>query len=133
MAMATASPLEPQLEKLAEVLVDCAFVVHSELGPGLLESTYEKCLAWELASRGLNAERQLILPIEYRGQRIDDGFRIDLLVERQIIIEVKACKDADPIFRRQLITYLKLSKLRLGFLINFNKILIRDGIDRILV
>ncbi|MGC4030443.1 MAG: GxxExxY protein [Tepidisphaeraceae bacterium] len=133
MALTIQSPLEPELEQLAEVVVDCAFVVHSELGPGLLESTYEKCLAWEIASRGLQVARQVILPIDYRGQRIDDGFRIDLLIENRIIVEVKAVKDIEPIFKRQLTTYLKLSKLRLGFLINFNKILIRDGIDRFVV
>lgn len=133
MSLKIESPLDTQTELMAKDVVDCAFAVHPALGPGLLESTYEKCLAFEIASRGLLVERQIVLPIEYRGQRIDDGFRIDLRVERQILIEVKAVFDTDPIFKRQLVTYLRLSGLRLGFLINFNKILIRDGIDRVVV
>ena len=133
MALRISTPLSSELERIAEIVVDSAFAVHSELSAGLLESIHEKCLAWELASRGLDVKRQVVLPIEYRGHRLDDGLRIDLLVENQIIIEVKAVRDFDPIFKTQLISYLKLSKLRLGFLINFNKVLIKDGIVRVIV
>ncbi|MBC7783248.1 MAG: GxxExxY protein [Burkholderiales bacterium] len=125
--------LDPDLERIAKIVVDCIFAVHSETGPGLLESIYGKCLAWEINSRGLKVQRQVVLPIHYRGQRIDDGLRIDLLVEDQIIIEVKAVHEMSPIFKTQIITYLKLSRLRLGFLVNFNQALIRDGIERIVL
>ncbi|HEX8325871.1 MAG TPA: GxxExxY protein [Tepidisphaeraceae bacterium] len=131
MALTIQSPLSPEMEKLAEVVVDCIFTVHNELRAGLLESVYETCLAWELASRGLNVTRQIVLPITYRGRRLDDALRLDLVVEGQIIIEIKAVRHMDPIFKTQLITYLRLSNLRLGFLVNFNSILIRDGITRI--
>jgi GxxExxY protein len=125
--------LDPETERIASVVVDCIFAVHSELSVGLLESIYEKCLAWELASRGLNVARQVICPVDYRGQRIDDGLRLDLLVEDRIIIEVKAVKAFEAIHQAQLVTYLKLRKLRLGFLVNFNSIMIKDGIKRIVV
>jgi GxxExxY protein len=127
------TPLDAQTEAVAAIVVDCIFCVHTETGAGLLESIYEKCLAWEIASRGLKVCRQVILPIQYRGHRIDDGLRIDLLVEDRIIIEVKAVHQMELIFKTQLITYLKLSKLRLGFLVNFNKHLIKDGIERIVL
>jgi GxxExxY protein len=122
--------LPPDLEALATVLVDCMYKVHLETGAGLLESPYEKCLAWEISSRGLDVQRQVVLPIMYRGNRIDDGFRLDLLVEGKAVIEVKSVKAIDPVHRAQMLTYLKLSKLRLGFLVNFNVAAIKDGIER---
>ncbi|HEX8339731.1 MAG TPA: GxxExxY protein [Tepidisphaeraceae bacterium] len=125
--------LDAETERMATVIVDCIFAVHSETGAGLLESVYEKCLAWEIASRGLKVCRQVTLPIEYRGHRIDDALRIDLLVEDRIIIEVKSVKEMEPIFKTQIITYLKLTKLRLGFLVNFNKALIKDGVARVVL
>ena len=133
MAPTISTPLTPELERVAEQVVDAIFRVHTELGPGLLESIYEKCLAWELASRGLTVTRQMILPIIYRGHRIDDGLRLDLVVEDQIIIEIKAVQQMEPVFKAQLITYLRLSKRRLGFLANFNSTLIRDGIERVIL
>lgn len=104
-----------------------------ELGAGLLESVYEKCLKWELTSRHLKVLSQVVCPVHYKGNRFDDGLRIDLLVEDRIIIEVKSVKSLEPIHQAQLITYLKLSRLRLGFLVNFNTLLIKDGIKRLVV
>ena len=123
--------LSDDLEAIATVLVDCMYHVHKETGAGLLESAYEKCLAWEIASRGLGVQRQVVLPLMYRGHRIDDALKIDLLVKEKVIIEVKAVKSLDPIHRAQLMTYLKLRNLQLGFLVNFNVTLIKDGIERI--
>jgi GxxExxY protein len=110
--------------------VDAAFKVHSALGPGLLESTYEKCLAFELASRKLVVERQLLLPLVYRELRLDEGYRIDLLVGGCVIVELKHVEAVLPVHRAQLLTYLKLTGHPLGFLINFNVPLIKDGISR---
>jgi GxxExxY protein len=122
--------LSPDLESLATTLVDCMYKVHVESGAGLLEGAYEKCLAWEIASRGLAVQRQVIVPIIYRGHEIDDGLRIDLLVEQKAIIEVKSVKQVDPVHRAQLMTYLQLTHLQLGFLVNFNVTVIKDGIER---
>lgn len=127
------SPLDESTERLAETVVDCVFTVHKELGAGLLESVYETCLAWELASRGLKVTRQVVLPILYKGHRLDDCLRLDLVVEDNIILEIKAVSQMEPVFKSQLITYLKLSNRRLGFLINFHSVLIRDGIERVIL
>jgi len=118
------------LERIATEVVDSAFKVHSKLGPGLLESLYERCLMRELQKRGLHVERQVVVKIEYDGEILDDGLRIDLLVEGSIIIEVKAIDKLLPIHEAQLLTYLKLTGHRLGFLINFNVKLIKEGIKR---
>ena len=119
------------IDSIAADIVDSAFKVHKELGPGLLESTYEICLEHELVKRGHQVERQKIQPIHYDGQVIDAGYRIDLLVDDQIIVELKAISELAAIHQAQLITYLKLSRKSLGFLINFNVPLIKDGIRRI--
>lgn len=105
--------------------------VHSRLGPGLLESVYKLCLAYELRKRGFKVETEVPVPVMYDGIRIDAGFKIDLLVEDCIIIEAKATLDDHPIFKAQLLTHMKLTGKRLGFLTNFNKKLIKDGIQRI--
>lgn len=123
--------ISARLDAIAKIIVDCIYQVHKELGPGLLESVYERCLLFELASRGLHVERQVILPIEYRGNRLDDGLRLDLLVEQEVIIEIKAVDKLAPIHTSQVLTYLKLSGKRLCFLVNFNIELIKDGIQRI--
>jgi len=122
--------LPDNLELVATQIVDAAFKVHSKLGPGLLESLYERCLMRELQKRGLRVRRQVLVPIEYDGELLDDGLRIDLLVEESVIIEVKATEKLLPIHEAQLLTYLKLTGHRLGFLINFNVKLIKDGIKR---
>jgi len=116
------------IEDIAKEIVDAAFAVHNELGPGLLESTYEFCLEHELQIRGFHVERQLPQPVVYKGLEIDTGFRLDLLVENTIIIELKSVDQLMPIHQAQLLTYLKLSKKTLGFLINFNVPLIKQGI-----
>jgi GxxExxY protein len=119
------------LEATGKEVVDAAVAVHRALGPGLLESAYEQCLAYELAERGLGVERQKELPLIYRGRRMENGYRVDLLVEGQVVVELKSVERLEPIHEAQLISYLKLSGLHLGFLINFNTRLLRDGLRRI--
>lgn len=126
-------PLDGETERLAKEIVDAAFKVHKELGPGLLESVYEACLTYELRKRGLKVDRQIELPVHYETVRLDIGFRLDLLVENEIIVEVKAVEVMNPLFKAQVLTYLKLTSKRLGFLINFNVPLIRDGIKRLIL
>ena len=118
-------------DEVAKEIVDSAFKVHRELGPGLLESVYEVCLAHELGKRGLDVRRQVKFPITYDGEQLDAGLRLDLLIEDRVIVEIKAVENHRPLFEAQLLTYLKLSKKRLGLLINFNVPLIKDGIKRI--
>jgi GxxExxY protein len=120
-------------EDVAREIVDAAMAVHRELGPGLLESAYEQCLAFELAQRGLKVERQKELPLVYQGLKIDAGYRIDLLVADSIIVELKAVERLDPIHEAQLLSYLKLAKRRIGFLINFNVRLLKDGLRRLVL
>ncbi len=113
--------------------MDAAFVVHRELGPGLLESVYEHCLAEELARAGLGVERQVGLPISYRESNLDVGFRLDLLVERKIVVEIKSIDVLASIHTAQVLTYLRFSRLRLGFLINFNTVRLKDGFRRLVL
>jgi len=119
------------IDEIAAIIVDSAYQVHKQLGPGLLESAYEACLAHELTKRGLKIERQKEQPVIYDGIKIDVGYRIDLLVENSIIIELKAVEAIIPIHQAQLITYLKLSGKSLGFLINFNTTYFKSSIKRI--
>lgn len=119
------------IEEIGKQIVDSAFTVHRELGPGLLESAYEQCLAFELNRRGLQVERQKQLPLIYQGMKMDAGYRLDLLVESTVIVEVKAVERFEPIHEAQLLSYLKLSGLNLCFLINFNTRLIKDGLRRL--
>ena len=116
---------------LSEAIIGAAIEVHRQLGPGLLESTYEACLFQELLARGLSAERQVALPVHYKGTRVDAGYRIDLLVEDEVIVELKAVSALEPIHQAQVITYLKLSGISLGLLINFNVMLLKNGIKRV--
>jgi GxxExxY protein len=111
-------------------VVDSAIAVHSALGPGLLESTYQACLAYELRKRGLNVLEEVGLPVVYDAQRLEIGYRIDLLVENLVIVEVKSVEGIAPIHRAQLLSYLKLSGKSLGLLLNFNVMLLKDGIVR---
>src|SRR4051812_18868823 len=101
--------LPPELERVATQIVDAAFKVHSQLGPGLLESIYEKCLAYELTKRGFKVQRQVLVPIIYDGVRLEEPLRLDLLVEEAVIIEVKAVEKMHPVFDAKMLTYLKLS------------------------
>jgi GxxExxY protein len=117
--------------EIAKIAVDCAFRVHTRLGPGLLESVYEAALTHELAKRGLAVRRQIPVPVTYDDIRLDEGFRIDLLVEEKLIIELKSVEEIHPVHKKQVLTYLRLADKRLALLINFNEALIKDGISRI--
>lgn len=119
------------IEQVGGIIVDSAIKVHTVLGPGLLESAYEACLAHELDRRGLNVKRQFLLPLEYEDARIDVGYRLDLLVNDSVIVELKAVERLLPVHKAQLLSYLKLSKCKLGFLLNFNVVHMKDGIRRL--
>ena len=121
------------LNQVSGQIVDAAFAVHKELGPGLLETVYETCLAHELEDRGLSVSRQVLIPVKYKGVELDAELRIDLMIENAVVVELKAVENLLPVHEAQLLTYLKLTKLRLGLLINFNVPLIRDGIKRLVL
>lgn len=122
--------ISPEEENIGKKIVNASFLVHKALGPGLLEKVYEVCLSHELRKFGLNVERQLEIPICYDGLVFDEGLRLDLLVENKVIIELKAVEIVNPVWEAQIISHLTLTKMRLGYLINFNVPLIRDGIRR---
>ncbi|HEX3971797.1 MAG TPA: GxxExxY protein [Stellaceae bacterium] len=124
--------LSPEHDEIARQIVDSALSVHRSLGPGLLESVYEQCLAYELRSRSLRVVSQVPLPVHYREVQIEIGFRIDMVVNDLVLIEVKAVERVLAVHEAQLLTYLKLSGKHLGLLINFNVPLIRDGIRRLI-
>ena len=117
--------------EIATVVVDSAFQVHTRLGPGLLESVYEKVLAYEFSKRGLHVVTQRGIPIVYDDLKFDEGFRADLIVEHKLIVEVKSVETIHPVHKKQLLTYLRLADKRLGLLINFGEALIKDGISRV--
>lgn len=119
-----------EIEAIAKIIVDALIYVHRILGPGLLESTYQVCLAYELKKRGLRVQCEVLLPVQYDRITIDAGYRIDMLIEDVIIIENKAVQELLPIHEAQLLTYLKLSGIKLGFLLNWNVRLMKDGINR---
>jgi len=123
-------PIPPEADAIARQIVDAAFTVHKTLGPGLLEGVYEVCLAHELKKRGLSVAQQQILPVVYDNIRLDAGLRLEMLVNEQVIIELKAVERLLPVHKAQVLTYLKLTGHRLGLLINFNVPLIKDGIER---
>ncbi|MBP3301914.1 MAG: GxxExxY protein [Opitutales bacterium] len=118
-------------EALFKEILNAAFAVHSALGPGLLESAYARCLAVELAERGISAEAEVVLPINYRSRKIESAFRVDLLVEKRIVVELKSVVELTPLHLAQVLTYLKLLNLPSGLLINFNTVRLKDGIRRI--
>ncbi len=124
------SPPSEQEEQIATAIVDSAYRVHRELGPGLLERVYESCFCYELEQKGLKYQRQVIVPIKYRGLSFDEGFRLDVLVGDLVICELKAVTTLLPIHEAQILSYLKLTGKRLGFLINFNVPFIKQGIKR---
>src|SRR5579859_2947734 len=125
------SPLSSELEELSRTLVDSAFKVHQTLGPGLLESVYEACLCVELGKRNIRYETQAPVSIVYEGVRINAGLRLDLLVEKSVILELKAVDKLLPVHQSQLLTYMKLADLRLGLLINFNASMFKHGLKQI--
>jgi GxxExxY protein len=126
-------PISPQQEQIASAIVDSAYTVHSKLGPGLLENVYEVCFCYELNKRGLENQRQVVVPIVYDEITFDEGLRLDVLVEDLVICELKAVETLNPVFMAQILTQLKLTGKRLGFLINFNVPKIRDGIKRVIL
>lgn len=117
--------------EVATQIVDAAYRIHTSLGSGLLESVYEVVLAYELENRGLGVVRQQAVPIVYEGTRIEVGFRADLIVEDKVIVEIKSVETVAPVHKKQLLTHLRLADKRLGLLINFNVVLIKEGIQRI--
>jgi len=115
---------------ITEKIIGCAIEVHKQLGAGLLESAYEECLFYELINKGLNVKKQLALPLVYKEIKLDAGYRIDLLVENKVIIEIKSVDAIADIHKAQLMTYMKLANIKLGLLINFNVLRLKDGIVR---
>ncbi len=121
-----------EVNSITEKIIGCAIKVHRALGPGLLEKTYEVCLAHEIVKEGLVVRRQVELPVIYDGLRLDAGYRIDLLVEERVIVELKTVEQFHPIHEAQLISYLKLSNLKVGLLINFNVTMLKSGVKRLM-
>jgi len=117
--------------ELGTIVVDSAVSVHRELGPGLLETAYEVCLAHELQGRGLTLDRQVPVPIEYKGIRFDEGFRADIIVEGKVILELKSVERTTAVHKKQVQTYLRLTGYKLGYLLNFGETLMKDGITRL--
>ena len=123
--------MKSNINEITDVIIGAAIAVHKELGPGLLESAYEACLTFELADQKVKIERRKGLPIKYRGVQLDCGYRIDLLVEDKVVVELKAVQRLESIYEAQLLSYLKLSGCEVGLLINFNVKVLKDGIRRL--
>lgn len=116
--------------ELTERVIGLAIEVHRHLGPGLLESAYEECLAYELGHAGIAYRRQVALPITYKGVRLDCGYRMDMVIERDLIVEIKAVEQITPLHEAQILTYLRLSRIHVGLLLNFNAVALRNGLRR---
>jgi len=116
--------------EITQKIIGCAIEVHKKLGPGLLESAYEECLAYELTSKGLSIRRQQPIPVVYKEIKLDCGYRIDILVENTVVIELKVVDEFNPVHIAQILTYLKFSKMKFGLLINFNVTVLKNGIRR---
>ena len=127
------APIPTDVEKVGKAVLDAAFKVYTALGPGLLESVYETCTAFELRESGMQAPTQVALPVTYKDIQMDAGLRLDMMVENCVIVEFKSVEIMNPVYDAQLITYLKLTGVRLGFIINFNVVRLKDGIKRIVV
>ena len=125
--------MELLYKELTGKIVECAITVHKVLGPGLLESAYEECLQYELNASGLKTSKQYPMPLVYKDKILDIGYRIDLLVEDKVIIEIKSVDSLNPVHMAQIMTYLKLSGCRIGFLINFNVAFLKDGMKRVIL
>jgi GxxExxY protein len=121
-----------QLNKLTQIILNCSYRVHTNLGPGLLESAYEECLFYELKLLGINVQKQKPLPLIYKDVRLDAGYRLDLLVENKVVVEIKSVEHLHDVHMAQVLTYLKLSKCKIGLLINFNVKSLKDGIKRLI-
>ena len=126
-------PLPNETEAIAREIVDSAYKVHTELGPGLLEKVYESCFCHELIKRNIKTQRQIIVPIQYDNLFFEEGFRLDVLVGDCVICEIKSVENTLPVHKAQIMTYLKLTGKRLGFLINFNTSTIKEGLCRIIL
>jgi GxxExxY protein len=126
-------PIPPEVEKVGKAVLDAAFKVHTALGPGLLESIYETTVAYEIQKGGLLVETQVVMPIVYDNTKLESGLRLDMLVEKCVIVELKSVEKMNPVYEAQLMTYLRLSNVRLGFLINFNVPRLKEGIKRMVV
>lgn len=126
-------PISEPVERVGRAVVDAALAVHRALGAGLLESVYETCLAEELKQRGLRTERQVGVPVVYGDVRMDVGFRLDLLVEKCVVVEIKSIDALASIHTAQVLTYLRFSKVRLGYLINFNTVMLKNGLRRLVL
>jgi GxxExxY protein len=120
-------------DELSKIVIGSALEVHKALGPGLLESAYKECLFYKLNKKGLNVEKEKPLPLIFEEVKLECGYRVDILVENKLIIEVKSVEAINDVFIAQVLTYLKLSKCKLGLLINFNVLLLRDGIKRLIL
>ena len=120
-----------ELDAITKQIVGASIDVHRALGPGLLESVYESCLEFDLIEQGLDVQRQVALPVSYKQVKLEAGYRVDLLVEKQVIVEIKSVEQIAPIHKAQLLTYLKVSNLRVGLLINFNVDVLRKGVSRV--
>ena len=119
-----------EYNELSRIIWECALKIHKALGPGLLENAYEECLFYELTKKGLLVEKQKALPLIYEEVKLDSGYRIDLIIENRIILELKSVEALNPVHEAQILTYLKLSGCKLGFLINFNVKYLKNGIKR---
>ena len=119
-----------EINKITEIIIGCAIEVHRALGPGLLESAYEECLAYELQLVGLKVERQKAVPVIYKEKKLDCGYRMDLLVENQVVLELKTVDALCPVHEAQVLTYLRFAEKRIGLLINFNVTVLKNGIKR---
>ncbi|MCA9041418.1 MAG: GxxExxY protein [Planctomycetaceae bacterium] len=126
-------PVSEKVDQLARTIIDSAFQVHRELGPGLLESVYQSCLCYELSSRKIKFEQEIVLPIKYKKLLLESGLRLDLLIEKSIIVELKSVEKILPIHEAQILTYLKITGCRLGLIINFNEVRIKSGIKRLVL
>ena len=131
--MKTFVPVSTEIDEVARAVVDAAFRVHQVLGPGLLESVYETCLGHELRQRGHKVDTQVSLPVVYDGVRLDAGLRLDMLVADAVIVEIKSVEKTNPVYEAQLLTYLKLTGLRVGLLVNFNVPVLKEGLIRIVI
>ena len=127
------TPVPPEIDKIGKQIVDAAYTVHRNLGPGLLEKVYEVCFCHELSKRGLNCKRQVNISIVYDSIRFEEGLRLDVLVEDCIICELKALENVNPVWEAQILSHLKITGLRLGYLINFNVPVMKQGIRRFVI
>ena len=126
-------PIPPELDAIGKLIVDAAYTVHKNLGPGLLEKVYEICFCHELEKRGLISKRQVDIPIVYDGLKFNEGLRLDVLVEDEVICELKAIENVNPVWEAQVLSHIKLLNKRLGYLINFNVVNIGSGIKRFVI